>query len=285
MALLCLALFNHYATAQCIQSGPFAATAFANNTSTGTVAWNSPALAGLSDNTNTQATQVLSLFATANTNYLMAQGFGFNIPTAATICGIAVSIERSAGGLSLGGGVEDASVRIIKNGSITGTDHASAAGWGSSDVVATYGNSTDIWGVTWTPADINASNFGVAVAASLQAGLASVTLSARIDHITVTVYYMNPSLLPLKPGKGKATAQATPPIRTIGFYPNPTGNSIYITGRRKTAVIVIKDLEGRLIRKVHIDPAVRQPSVSLAGIKPGMYLLEIDGQIFRLQKE
>ena len=285
MALLCVVLFNHYVTAQCIQSGPFAPTTFVNNTSAGTVAWNSPALAGLSDNMNTQASVVLSLFATANSNYLVAQGFGFNIPTAATICGISVSIERSAGGLSLGGGIEDASVRIVKNGSIMGTNHASGTAWSGSDAVANYGNSTDIWGTTWTPADINAGNFGVAIAAALEAGFASVTLSARIDHITVTVYYMNPSLLPLKPEKEKATAQATPPVNTIGFYPNPAGNTIYITGRRKTAVITIKNLEGRLIKRITVDPAVRLPQISLADIKPGTYLLETDGQIFRLQKE
>lgn len=280
MAFVCV-LFNYHATAQCIQSGPFNATTFSNNASIGSVAWNSPGNAALSDNSQVQATQVLALFATANTNYLVVQGLGLAIPAASTICGISVDIEHSAGGISLGGGIRDASVRIVKNGSITGTDHASPSNWGGSDAHATYGSSTDIWGVSWTPADINAGNFGVAIAASLNAGLASVALSARVDHVTITVYYMNPSILPLKPEK--LTVQVRPAVRNIGFYPNPAANTIYITGRRKTAFIMIKDLEGKLIRLLNVDPALRLPQVSLAGIKPGLYLLEIDGEVFRLR--
>ncbi len=280
MAFLCLVIISNNTSAQCIQSGPFNVSVSANNTSTGSVPWSSPLDAILPDNNYAQAIQVLSLFATTNTNYVVVEGLGFSIPAGATICGITVAIERSAGGLSLGGSVLDASVRIVKNGSITGTNHASGASWGSTDAVATYGSSSDAWGTTWTAADINAAGFGVAIAATLQAGLVSVSLSARIDHISVTVHYMNPSILPLKPQQ--VTTQVPPSVRNIGFYPNPAGSTIYITGRRKAAAITIKDLEGRLVKRVNIDPAIRSPQVSLVDINPGLYLLEIDNMVFRL---
>ena len=32
-----------------------------------------------------------------------------------------------------------------------------------SDAIHTIGSSADLWGVTWTPADINASGFGVVI--------------------------------------------------------------------------------------------------------------------------
>ena len=281
MALLCLVIISNNTSAQCIQSGPFNVSVSANNTSTGSVPWSSPLDAILPDNNYAQAIQVLSLFATANTNYVVVEGLGFSIPAGAAICGITVAIERSAGGISLGGSVLDASVRIVKNGSITGTNHASGATWGNTDAVATYGSSSDAWGTTWTAADINAAGFGVAIAATLQAGLVSVALSARIDHISVTVHYMNPSILPLKPPQ-QVTVQVPPPVRNIGFYPNPASSAIYITGRRKAGAITIKDLEGRLVKRVNIDLAIRLPQVSLVDINPGLYLLEIDNMVFRL---
>jgi hypothetical protein len=281
MAFVCTVLIHSLAVAQCIQVGPLDAALFSNNTSLGTVAWNNPGNAALSDGNRAQATQVLSLFDMAPTNYLVVQNLGFAIPTGAAICGISVAVERSAGGLSLGGSVEDLSVKIVKNGSIAGTEHASATGWPSGGATATYGSSTDTWGLSWLPSDINANDFGVAIAASLNAGLASVSMSARIDHVNITVHYMNPFILPAKPRQ--LTVHVTPAAPAIGFYPNPAGNSITITGKRKTAAISIKDLEGRLIKSVNMDPAVRLPQLSLVGIKPGLYLLEIDGSVVRLQ--
>lgn len=278
MAFLCAVCYSHSSFAQCVVSGPSNATVFSNNTSAGTVAWNNPGNASTSNNSYAQASQLLSLFATANTNYLVVQGLGFTIPVAATICGISVSVERSAGGLSLGGAVKDAEVRIIKNGSITGINHANAASWPGTDAIATYGSSSDVWGVSWTPADINAGNFGIMIAASLSAGLVSVSMSARIDHVSVTVYYLNPSILPVT----TVVRQVRQQRHAIGFYPNPAGNAIHIFGRRKTSAITINDMQGRLVRSVHIDPAVHLPQVTLAGISPGLYLLEIDGIVFRL---
>lgn len=361
MAFLWAVCCTHSSFAQCIVSGPFTGATLTNNTSAGTVAWNSPALVALSDNINTQATQLLPLLTTVNTNYLVVQGLGFAIPAAATICGMSVTVERSATGiLNLGSYVRDASVWIVKNGSMTGTNHASGTNWTSSGAIATYGNSTDIWGVSWTPADINAANFGVAIAATLHAGLVGLTLTARIDQVTITVYYMNPSVLEAKLESFKVVARDITniisweasvyddstrfiversadsknwqtigtiqgqinlnqylfpdncpfpgvgyyrlgiagnggsifysPIRKvfqrnehIGFYPNPAGDIIYITGKRNTPAIVIKDLQGRVIRSINIDPSLALPQVSLAGINPGLYLLEIDGTILRLR--
>jgi hypothetical protein len=43
--------------------------------------------------------------------------------------------------------------------------------------------------VAWTPADINASNFGIAFSANI-AGLAMLIPNVRIDHIRITVHYL-----------------------------------------------------------------------------------------------
>lgn len=114
-------------------------------------------------------------------NYLKATNFGFSVPTDATISGITVKVERNATSTNA---IADNSVRIIKGGVISGDNKASASTWSSADAVATYGSSTDTWGLSWTPTDVNASDFGAVIAAE-----AALAATVNIDHITITVDY------------------------------------------------------------------------------------------------
>lgn len=84
----------------------------------------------------------------------------------------------------------DHAVRVIKGGVIGGSNLASAAAWPTSDAYATYGGATELWGQTWNLADVNATNFGAAIAARVQNG------TARVDHMRLTVYYY--STLPVE---------------------------------------------------------------------------------------
>jgi hypothetical protein len=148
----------------------------------GTVAWTNPGNAGASD--NSYATCSLSI--SAQSHYLKATNFGFSIPTEATIAGIVVEIERNGTSPPPPPGISDNRVRIVKGGTI-GSTNKTDGNWPSSDAYSTYGADDDLWGETWTPADINASTFGVAISA---AGVAIGGTSANIDHIRVTVYYL-----------------------------------------------------------------------------------------------
>lgn len=93
-----------------------------------------------------------------------------------------MEIERKESGANV---ARDNRVRIVKGGTIGSTDKASASEWPTSDAYATYGADDDLWGETWTVADINSTGFGVAISAL---GLGSGT--ASIDHIRVTVYFL-----------------------------------------------------------------------------------------------
>lgn len=157
--------------------GPNNGTAFANDGTVGTIAISTPTNAQLSD--NVYCTSVLLLGQV--TNYLKATSFGFAIPTDATINGIVVEIEKST---TLATSIIDNSVKIVKGNSITGTELASASQWGTADAYATYGTATELWGTTWTPADINLGNFGIVIS-----GVASVAATAQIDHVRISVYY------------------------------------------------------------------------------------------------
>jgi hypothetical protein len=181
---------------QCTSTGPTNGSNFANDATVGTLTWSNTANAKTSNNQYATASVSLLALASVNTEYLTAENFGFTIPASATICGIQVDVEYFASGITglFGvtlGSISDNSVKIIKGGLITGTEHQNGAAWTGTNAYTSYGSSSDMWGVvTWLPADINAADFGVAISANLSA-LVDVSLTANIDNIRITVSYQN----------------------------------------------------------------------------------------------
>ena len=121
------------------------------------------------------------------TDYLKITNFQFTIPAGSVITGIAINVERS----DANGKSKDSEVKVIKAGSISATNKALSPAWGGTDAVQTYGANGDIWGNTWTVADINATNFGFAFSAKWVGGGGQATL-AKIDEVIITVYYTTP---------------------------------------------------------------------------------------------
>ncbi|HKO79629.1 MAG TPA: hypothetical protein VJU78_04500, partial [Chitinophagaceae bacterium] len=188
--LFILSILSDRTAAQCSVTGARSGSAFSNNTSIGSFAWSGTGNLIFSDNTRAGNGILLGgLGASASTNYIIAQNFGFTIPSGAAVCGIEVTIERRATGLLIGSSIRDNSIRLIKNNVISGSDLASAVNWPGSDGSRVYGSVSETWGTAWTPADINAANFGVAISATLSAGLASLFLTAEIDRVSVRVFY------------------------------------------------------------------------------------------------
>jgi hypothetical protein len=177
--------------AQCITTGNTNASNFTTDNTIGVYNFSSPGNAQTSDNSRAIASSLIAILS-GNTYYLKATGFNFNIPSYASICGITVQIEHRATGLILTAAVKDNQVKIIKNGVITGTNKAINTNWGTSDVYATYGGSSDMWGTTLMPNDVNASDFGIAFSANITALIAALP-TAEIDHIEMSIDY-NPVL-------------------------------------------------------------------------------------------
>ncbi len=188
--LLIFSGFTITASAQCSSTGPNNGNSFSNDASVGTLAWSSTNYAQLSDNNRAPANVSLGILSSVTTNYLSATDFGFSIPSGASICGIQVDVEKKYN-LILGllTSITDHSVRIVKGGTISGSDHASGSGWASTDAYSSYGGSSDLWGLTWTAADINAPGFGAVISATVSSGLAALTLDALINHIRITVFF------------------------------------------------------------------------------------------------
>lgn len=163
--------------------GPQNPTAATNGA--GSRPWGNPTNCYASD--DSRAIHTHTFTGASTTNALIASGFDFSaIPSGATIDGIVLDVERSCSNTA--GSPRDSSVRLTKDGStFVGSDKASGTTWPTTDAYTTYGGVADLWGTTWTLAEIQASTFGVAVSAQRDAVKGFVEV--RIDHIRITVYY------------------------------------------------------------------------------------------------
>jgi hypothetical protein len=84
------------------------------------------------------------------------------------------------------GALQDSTVQLLKAGSAVGTNKFLTNTWGTTDSTITYGNSSDLWGTTWTAADVNAANFGLRFIAK---NVAASTATASLDYVSITVTY------------------------------------------------------------------------------------------------
>ncbi|MFA7290769.1 MAG: DUF6701 domain-containing protein [Rhodocyclaceae bacterium] len=151
----------------------------------GTVAWSNAGNATDSDNSRATASVDGS-----TTNWLVCTNYGFAIPAGSTINGIVVNVERRSSSTN-NGGSEDVAVRAVKAGVIGATDRATGTNYTTSDVVEAHGGAADLWGTTWTTAQVNAADFGAAFAASKPSSSGGAhTIS--VDHIQIVIDYTPP---------------------------------------------------------------------------------------------
>jgi hypothetical protein len=119
-------------------------TTATNDTGIGTTAW-----------TITSVTNCACPVDKTTSNYLEMTGYGFALPTGATISGIEATITCS----SSGGGLQpDLYVQLMKSNSVVGTSKSV-----SPLATTTFGDGSDSWGTSWTEAEVEASGFGVAI--------------------------------------------------------------------------------------------------------------------------
>ena len=135
----------------------------ANNSGFGADAWGLPANAEGNPATNV-TNGTYSLIITKSTpafsQYLYGTNFGFSIPSGSTINGISVSVTYQNSGT-------DYTTKLLKAGSLVGSNLATAATSPTSATVVTWGGSSNLWGTTWLYSDINNSSFGVAFAINI----------------------------------------------------------------------------------------------------------------------
>ncbi len=163
--------------------GPDLPTAGADDAAVGTETWTSPGNVTAADGSMAGVT----LSGLSVSHYLVASAFPADVPAGATVVGIEYRVLRHPTGFPTINLVDN-SVRAVKAGVVGGDEKALGTDWGAaSDYAVTYGGPADLWGLTWTVAEINDAGSGVAVSAKGTSAQGSV--QAAIRSITRTVYY------------------------------------------------------------------------------------------------
>jgi hypothetical protein len=124
---------------------------------------------------------------TGDTTELKVSNFGFSIPSGATIKGIEITANgaRAEGNNEARDLTAYAQISGANVGSNKATsqqvDNDSVSGWSGL-----YGGKHDLWGTTWTPAQINASSFGFAITFTrIDVG----SFWVGVDYIQIKIYY------------------------------------------------------------------------------------------------
>jgi hypothetical protein len=154
---------------------------------TGGDTWSTPSAIEVDD--GSFSAYSITAGSSLTTNILRGTGFGFSIPTFSTINGILLEIKR-ASQFSFPPQITDNLVLLLKAGVEVGNNEANATPWPVTTLTyISYGGSSNLWGTSWTPADINNANFG----ADLQ-GICdnSAGQTGRVDAYRITVYYTLP---------------------------------------------------------------------------------------------
>jgi hypothetical protein len=182
-----------FTTSACTSTGTVTAnpTLCVNDASIGVVTGNWTGLTNVGSQNNIYAQA--SVANTDITNYLKCTGYGFSIPAGATITGITVGPWLNSTYT-----MRDNAMQLVKGGVIQTTNLAIGAnipnGGGAlaaTPTQFTYGGSTNLWGNTWSAANINSASFGAAFAAQ-RGGFAS-TQQAAVDAMPITIDYTLPS--------------------------------------------------------------------------------------------
>lgn len=207
---------------------------------------------------------------------LRMSGFGFAIPDNAVIDGIAVAVGDIAQS-----GAYTLELRVGTN-TILGQNKG-----GLTTLLAAYGSATDTWAASWTPADINGSDFYVQIACGdVSGGDATVA----IDYVQVTIFWhFDVSVAPAEVALRYDYKVYDPDGKYLGNLPNviseyETVQDINSTGAQLNIEIagtpdgIVPGLAtGGLTRWIPGDWAYRQrivvPSANVAANQSGIPLL------------
>lgn len=122
------------------------------------------------------------------TAYLKGTQLASLVPAGSQIDGIKATIERrksATGGTTC----NDSAVYVVKGGVVQTTQNkAVGTAYTTTDVAVAYGGATDLWGLSWSAADVNGSGFGIAISCAM-VQLFEDEQVPEIDSITIEVFY------------------------------------------------------------------------------------------------
>lgn len=126
-----------------------------------------------------------AVYATTAQDNLKITGFGFSIPSTATVLGVIVKVEGN--GTDATAANRSIELGMTKDGTtLSGSRLASQNLNQTTDTTLTFGSSSNLFSTTLTAAEVNTSTWGILLrAANANAG------ARNIDQVTVQVIYTN----------------------------------------------------------------------------------------------
>ena len=148
----------------------------------GIESWGTPGNAQADDATRaTYSSNAVRGTWTTYTHYLTGSDLADKVPAGATINAITVGIQRRESASDVATWT-DSAVYIIKGGTIQTTQNkADATAYTTTDVSVNYGG--DLWGVTWTAAQVNAADFGFAISCGITGDDGEASSVPEVDII------------------------------------------------------------------------------------------------------
>jgi hypothetical protein len=115
--------------------------------------------------------------------------FGFSIPDGATINGILIELEDKRGAQPGTFPIVLSTVKASsEHGNTTRTGTSISGNPSTSEGYRSYGGESNLWERTWTPAEINSSDFGGKLSGVYTTEMGESD-DYSLDHIRITVYY------------------------------------------------------------------------------------------------
>ncbi len=142
--------------------------------------------------------------------------FGFSSDVDGTIDGIIVEVGLRA---SAADNCRDTFAKLEKA-SFTpiGTDKSSNTLLGTTEQILTYGSSSDLWGSTWTAAEIQAAGFGFNAKYTSEPGKNGYV---ELDYVRITVYYTPTNLRAYGRSISPQRSSAVTSVATITINDRP----------------------------------------------------------------
>lgn len=109
------------------------------------------------------------------TELLVGKNYGFSVPSV-----VGIEVEHTT--IAYTGTTDTPNTQLTKNGTTVVGTGKSTGGGGIGTVI--MGSPTDLWGTTWTAAEINAATFGV-----IFNGMWIAAGSISVDSMRIRVYY------------------------------------------------------------------------------------------------
>lgn len=213
---------------------------------------------GVAWTVNSPATASVNLATPGISQIISGTNYGFNIPAGATILGIQINSFYTVNFTTTSVLIDTVCV-LLKGGTPSGIDkHLATPNFTAGFGTLNLGGSSDLWGTTWTPAQINASNFGFRFQLYTPGGF---TVFNILQGFPITVYYSN--------SVGITESQYSD--ATVLVY----GKKIYISNGKTNQSLIVNDISGKLVM------SSKESVTDISELMPGVYYYQalLDGQL------